>query len=127
MKNNIFILSFLLMTLVVPLMVQGVSTLGSPSIDGHFMSPDIQVTLLNQDPDPVQPGDVVEVRFQVQNKLSETTDDVYIEILPEFPFSMYSGESVRNFAHLKHSIRRGNINEKYILVNIIQFAAYLNS
>ncbi len=101
MKNNIFILSFLLMTLVVPLMVQGVSTLGSPSIDGHFMSPDIQVTLLNQDPDPVQPGDVVEVRFQVQNKLSETTDDVYIEILPEFPFSMYSGESVRNFGKIR--------------------------
>ena len=36
----------------------------------------LQVDFVNQDPDPAQPGDVVEVRFKIQNNGRQTTDDV---------------------------------------------------
>jgi len=61
----------------------------------------VRVTLLNQDPDPVQQGDTVELRFKVENLGGETTDDVEIEILPKYPFSLYTGESLINIGKLR--------------------------
>jgi len=64
-------------------------------------TPEIKVTLLNQDPDPVQQGDTVELRFKVENLGGETTDDIEIEILPKYPFSLYTGESSINIGKLR--------------------------
>jgi hypothetical protein len=62
----------------------------------YFSSHRIDAVLLNQEPDPVRPGEVVEVRFKVENSGAETTEDVFIEILPSFPFTLYSGDSLIN-------------------------------
>lgn len=48
----------------------------------------VQVTLLNQDPDPVQPGDIVELRFKVENNGSTALQNVALELLPEYPFTI---------------------------------------
>ena len=56
--------------------------------------------MINQDPDPVTAGDVVKVRFKIENLWETTKDPVIIEILPEYPFSLYSGEKVRNLGVL---------------------------
>jgi hypothetical protein len=56
----------------------------------------IDVTLLNQDPDPVSAGDVVEVRFKIDNLWQTTKDPVKLEIIPEYPFSLYSGSREKN-------------------------------
>lgn len=67
-------------------------------------APDIDVTLLNQDPDPVRGGDVVEVQFKVENNRAETQDDISIEILPKYPFSIYSGSAITEIGKIPAGI-----------------------
>ncbi|MCK4589748.1 MAG: COG1361 S-layer family protein [Nanoarchaeota archaeon] len=64
-------------------------------------APNIQVTLLSHEPDPVKPGEVVEVRFKVENSGQQTTNDIIFELQPKFPFSLYSGELTRNLGQMK--------------------------
>lgn len=66
--------------------------------------PDVDVVLLNQDPDPVEQGDVVEIRFKVENTGTATLDDVELKILPNYPFTIYSGTASRNIGKLKSSL-----------------------
>lgn len=55
-------------------------------------SPNIFVSLTSQDPDPVEPGKIVEVTFKLDNN-GTVADKVMLEILPEYPFSLLPGES----------------------------------
>ena len=64
---------------------------------------DIRVTLLNQDPDPVEQRDVVEVRFKVENAGKQTLDDISILLLPAYPFTLYSGSPIRHIGKLPSS------------------------
>ena len=52
----------------------------------------IQMSLLNQDPDPARAGDVVEVRLRLQNRGNAEVNDVRVEYIPEYPFSLLAGE-----------------------------------
>ena len=61
----------------------------------------VQVGLLNQDPDPVSAGDVVEARFQIETYWEGTREEVLVEIMPEYPFSLYSGDKVVRLGKLK--------------------------
>ncbi|MFP4424100.1 MAG: COG1361 S-layer family protein [Candidatus Woesearchaeota archaeon] len=47
----------------------------------------INVDLLSQDPDPVGPGSIVDVRFQVNNIGTESIKGALLEVTPDFPFS----------------------------------------
>lgn len=60
----------------------------------------VQIGLINQDPDPVSAGDVVEVRFKVENLWETTKDEIIVVIMPEYPFTLYSGEKTRNIGIL---------------------------
>src|SRR3989338_3713608 len=51
----------------------------------------IEVTLINQEPDPAEPGNYVDARFKLDNNGSEEARNVEVEILPEYPFSLDSG------------------------------------
>ena len=68
---------------------------------GYLDAPQVKVILLNQDPDPVNSGEVVEVRFKVENTGKQTMEDFVIEILPDYPFSLYSGTAQRNYGRLR--------------------------
>ena len=70
------------------------------------------ITMVNQDPDPVRAGEVVEVRFKIENLWTTPEDEVVFEILPEYPFTLYSGETVRR---LGRPIGRVNPEEATIL------------
>lgn len=48
----------------------------------------LRITLVNQEPDPVEPGKYVDVRFKIENRGSKNAEDVILELLPEFPFSI---------------------------------------
>jgi len=74
----------------------------SPSI-ASAKSSHLNITLLNQDPDPVYQGDSVEVRFKIENTGAETLDDVEVEILPDDPFSAY-GVTKKNIGKLRSSL-----------------------
>lgn len=64
-------------------------------------SPDIEVTLVSQDPDPVEPGQVVEVRFKVENVGKESTTDNVVQIFPKHPFSIYNDVIEKNIGKMK--------------------------
>ncbi|MBI2139623.1 hypothetical protein HYU14_01755 [Candidatus Woesearchaeota archaeon] len=52
----------------------------------------IKATLVNQEPDPAEAGEIVLVRLKVENAGRENAEDVQVELLPEFPFSLVPGE-----------------------------------
>jgi hypothetical protein len=51
------------------------------------------VTYVNQNPDPVEPGNYVEVRFKLENIGAGDAKDVVVELVPKFPFSLDPGVS----------------------------------
>ncbi|MBN2367413.1 COG1361 S-layer family protein [Candidatus Woesearchaeota archaeon] len=58
-------------------------------------APEIEVTLLNQDPDPVGPGEYVEMRFSISNSKQGTlAEDFQVMLDTKYPFSLDSGEEV---------------------------------
>lgn len=52
----------------------------------------ISISLVNQDPDPAIAGDVVELRFGIENKGGVAVDNLILEVEPEYPFSVVPGE-----------------------------------
>ncbi|MBW2963573.1 COG1361 S-layer family protein, partial [Candidatus Woesearchaeota archaeon] len=67
----------------------------------YSFGPNIEATLLSQQPDPVKPGEIVEVRFKIENSGTAATSEILVEIMPEFPFSLYSGEAVVNVGKMR--------------------------
>ncbi|VVB81560.1 Uncharacterised protein [uncultured archaeon] len=65
------------------------------SIAAEAKMPIISLTLINQDPQPVKAGDVVEVRLQVQNTGEAEAQDWNIEALPDYPFTLVEGQSAK--------------------------------
>ena len=55
----------------------------------------IRVDMLGQDPDPVRAGEVVEVRFRIENWWEDTSEEITIEVAPDYPFSVY-GSNKKN-------------------------------
>ena len=67
------------------------------------VSPKVDVTMTKQEPDPVEPGDQVEVTFKFDNNGSSAYG-VVAELVPEYPFSLLPGESaVKNIGVLASS------------------------
>jgi len=59
------------------------------------------VTLLSQDPDPVEPGQTVKIKFKIENEGGETSEDVIVKILPKFPFSIYNDVAEKNIGKIR--------------------------
>ena len=70
---------------------------------------DIAVTLINQEPDPAEPGKYVDVRFKFDNNGSGEARNVMVELLPQYPFSLEPGaDAVRNLGTIQ-SMQRGDV------------------
>ncbi|WP_231585681.1 COG1361 S-layer family protein [Methanosarcina sp. WWM596] len=54
----------------------------------------LSINLLNQDPDPVKPGDVLEVRISIENTGYDDIENCFLEIKPDYPFRALSGETL---------------------------------
>tara|TARA_Y100000031_G_C8232111_1_gene391423 strand:+ start:99 stop:1457 length:1359 start_codon:yes stop_codon:yes gene_type:complete len=89
MKRKIIVLAVL--TLLLMGLVSGLSALSTQD-DPIIGDVNIQISLLNQDPDPVLPGDSVVVRFKVENYGRKAIKDVDVTIKPEYPLSLVEGE-----------------------------------
>ena len=93
-KMRIFFVVFVLLAMATTLASAAVNTVY------YGKSPRIDVALASQDPDPVEPGRIVEISFKLDNK-GELANDVVFEIMPAFPFSILPGESaVKNVGTL---------------------------
>ena len=53
----------------------------------------MRVTMINQIPDPAEPGKYVDLRFKFENNGSKAAENVEAEILPQYPFSLDPGTS----------------------------------
>ncbi|MEK6967839.1 MAG: COG1361 S-layer family protein [Nanoarchaeota archaeon] len=102
MKKTLFIILMIAALLLQTAYAQPVSTTAA-----------IKVSLLNQDPDPVQPGDVVELRFKVENNGSTSLSNVALELIPEYPFTILD-ESVKEIGTIaSQQVSKEGIIVKY--------------
>ena len=65
----------------------------SVSLAAVSESVNIDVSLINQNPDPAEPGKYVEVKWKVENAGTSNAQNVIFEVLPKFPFLLDPGES----------------------------------
>lgn len=91
MKMRLFV-SFLVLSLVLSSIIVAAEVAPTSKI---------KIILLNQDPDPVKQGEVVEVRFKIENEGIETESNVKIKIIPRYPFSLYTGVTTYDIGKLR--------------------------
>lgn len=76
----------------------------------------LQVTFLNQDPDPVQVNKNVDVRFKIENLGGDDAKNVDFELVPNFPFTLDSDVALRELGTLKAYTQDSDaVNVKYTL------------
>ncbi len=93
-------LLLLLSSCVQPVLAEDSSENESTSISSG-LDKGLTLDLLNQDPDPVKPGEVLEIRLSIQNTGYEDLENCVIEIKPEYPFKALTGETlVKNIGTL---------------------------
>ncbi|MFH0700925.1 MAG: COG1361 S-layer family protein [Candidatus Woesearchaeota archaeon] len=66
-----------------------------------YATPELQVTLLSQEPDPVEPGEIVIVKFKIENQGTQTTQDAIVKLLLKYPFTIYGDSAEKNIGKLK--------------------------
>ena len=54
----------------------------------------LNISLLNQDPDPVKPGDVLEISLSIENTGYKDIENCVLEVKPEYPFRALTGEKL---------------------------------
>lgn len=59
-------------------------------------TPDLSVTLISQSPDPVEPGQTVNLKFKVENDGDSTDNDMVAKLIYDYPFSIYGDESEKD-------------------------------
>jgi len=83
----------IIITILVCLLIASTAVSAGYYVDPIASGENLVLSYLNQDPDPVSPGSDVELRFKIENKGAEKADNVKVEILPQYPFSVQNGES----------------------------------
>jgi hypothetical protein len=68
--------------------VRVLSGLTAYPIRSHYI---MKITMINQIPDPAEPGKYVDIRFKFENNGSKVAEDLVAEILPQYPFSLDPG------------------------------------
>jgi LPXTG-motif cell wall-anchored protein len=66
----------------------------------------VDINLIKQEADPAAPGEVVELKFRVENKGERVATNVQVELLPEYPFSLRPGDAaVQNIGSVESQQR----------------------
>ena len=89
MRQDYIFLGFVFAVLILSI----ISIMPLPCVSAQEKNAMVEVSLLNQDPYPAQLNNYVELVFKVENKGRVDVQDVMIEILPQYPFSLDSGVS----------------------------------
>ncbi len=94
MMNKIIILMGILLIFI----PSGLGAYTSASSMAH-------VTLMSQTPDPVEPGEIVTLKFKVENNGTETKRDAIVTLMPQYPFSLYGDVAEKNIGKLQAGAR----------------------
>ncbi len=92
MKTKAFLFSVII-AISFACMIPGLAL--SQSTDTDTSSPNsanLNVSLVSQNPDPAKSGDMVELRFMIENTGGRPTSDLKFELLVEYPFTEIPGE-----------------------------------
>ena len=84
LKINMFILFMLVMIFA-----------SFAAVHADSSTPAITVDLLNQNPDPARAGDIVTLKFQVQNFGASTANNLQLEVIEDYPFTVVSGNTTQ--------------------------------
>src|SRR3989338_8056188 len=74
----------------------------------------INVTMINQEPDPAEAGRYVTLRFKLENTGTDIAKDVTVELLIKYPFSLEPGESATKYIG---SIRERQMGDTGVIVD----------
>lgn len=76
----------------------------------------LKITLLNQDPSPARAGDTVQVRFRVENIGGGTIENLQMEVLQNYPFTVIDGPALQNLGTLyEYQTDKNYVNIAYKL------------
>lgn len=79
---------------IFPVLVILVLTACAPAVNaGLAGSTVLSISLANYDPNPAIAGDTVEVRIGIENIGGTTANDLMLEVIPEYPFELVTGEN----------------------------------
>jgi hypothetical protein len=67
----------------------------------------LNLTILNQNPDPARAGEVMELRFMVENEGGTEARDIRYELIPKYPFVAIPGESYTRTISTLSAYQRG--------------------
>jgi len=87
------IILILLVFLAIPLVSAATLVYGN--------APQVKVYLMSQLPDPVEPGQVVTIKFKIENNGTETLTDSFIKLIPKYPFTLYGDVAEKNIGILR--------------------------
>lgn len=87
----------LVVTLVLFLFLLSISVVTAATYGNNV----VRASLQSQTPDPVEPGEIVTVKFKIENTAGETYEDVIVKLLPKFPFKLYGDVAEKNLGKLK--------------------------
>jgi hypothetical protein len=91
MRYNKMKRKIIIMYLIILLAVMSISHfVYAATVDSQMLG----ISVINQDPDPANSGDVVEVRLGISNNGGEDTNNVNVEFIPSYPFTIVSGDSL---------------------------------
>ncbi len=79
---------FAVMMAVLVVAAAGFSVFASTIAYYHVLN----ATLITQEPDPAGPGEIIELKFRIENKGQSVAQDVEVELLTEYPFSLRPGD-----------------------------------
>ena len=91
MTKSFLVLSILLLS---ALFVSGASLFVAST-------PQIKITLMSQTPDPVEPGEIVTLKFKIENKGAETNSETIVRLVPSYPFKIYGDLVEKNVGQLR--------------------------
>jgi hypothetical protein len=83
-------------------------TLSTLGVAGYVDEGIIDVSYVSQVPDPVQPGDYMDVRFKVSNLGTEPLAGITVELQPSYPFSLDPGEEAARTIVSLDSLQKGD-------------------
>jgi hypothetical protein len=108
MKQKILsILMFLALIVCIPGVFAELGSLADATV--------ISISLVNYDPNPAMAGNVVEARIGVENIGSMDVNDLMLEVVPEYPFQLVSGETaVKSIGIIQGYSEGSNANIKII-------------
>ena len=96
-KNNFKNVLLILSTVIFLLAAVGIAHAAALIPD----SAEIKVSLISQEPDPGTPGEVIDVRFKIENTGSTPTGNLIFEVIEKYPFTVYDKQITKNIGSLQ--------------------------